>query len=317
MTRKKILITGSSGLLGGRIAKYFAEIGEFEINLATSKKLELPSYIRSGKLISIDWNSQSSLEDACAGVESIIHCAGMNAQDAAKDPQAAIEFNGRATGRLLDAAIRNKTERFVYFSTAHVYGSPLEGDISEDSSLTNRHPYAVSNLEGEKEVNDRTASGKIGGINIRLSNAFGAPVDPSVNCWTLLVNDLCKQAITTGRMVLKTTGLQRRDFIPIADVCRAVYHLLRIQSNLNAITYNLGGNASMTVWEMANLVRERCGKILGSAPVLERVEPGENETSADFNYKITKLLATGFVPSNSFDSEIDELINFCNRSFKN
>ncbi|PJZ58159.1 NAD-dependent epimerase/dehydratase family protein [Leptospira barantonii] len=315
MTRKKILITGASGLLGGRIAKYFGELDEFEINLATSKKIEFPDSIRFGKFVSIDWNSGTSLEDACDGVEFIVHCAGMNAQDATRDPQAAIEFNGRATGRLLDAAIRKKSSKFVYFSTAHVYGSPLEGDISEDSPLTNPHPYAMSNLEGEKEVNDRTASGKISGFNIRLSNAFGAPADPNVNCWTLLVNDLCRQAVTTGRMVLKTTGLQRRDFIPITDVCNAVYHIFRIQSNLNPVTYNLGGNKSMTVWEMANLVRERCGIILGFLPILERVEPGENETSADFNYDTAKLRSTGFLHSNSFESEIDDLIKFCKQSF--
>lgn len=312
------MITGVSGLLGGRIAKYFATLEEdFEINLASSKKFQLSEYIRSGKLISIDWNSRTSLEDACEGVEYVVHCAGMNAQDAAKDPQVAIEFNGRATGRLLEAAIQRGASKFIYFSTAHVYGSPLKGDISENSSLSNQHPYAVSNLEGEKEVNERAASGRISGINIRLSNAFGAPVDPNVNCWTLLVNDLCRQAVATQRMILKTTGLQKRDFIPISDVCRAVYHLLRIQSNSNASVYNVGGNASMTVWEMANLVRQRCEVVLGFLPALERLEPDERETAADFSYKITKLLSTGFLLSNEFDSEIDDLLIFCKQSFKN
>ncbi len=316
MTRKKILITGSSGLLGGRIAKYLGELGESEIYLGTTKNFPLPSYIRYGKVIPMNWNSLSSLETICEEVDAIVHCAGMNSQEAINDPQAAVEFNGKGTGRLLNAAIKNHTSKFLYFSTAHVYGSPLEGRITENSPLTNQHPYALSNVAGENEVNERTASGEIFGINIRLSNAFGSPVGPNVNCWMLLVNDLCKQAIMTRRMILKTSGLQRRDFISIQDVCRVTHHLLSITEKNENNAYNVGGKTSLTVWEMANLVRERCEKFLGFLPELERVEPGEDEVSADFDYDTTKLLSTGFRYSDSFISEIDDLLAFCNLYFE-
>ncbi|EMY76182.1 3-beta hydroxysteroid dehydrogenase/isomerase family protein [Leptospira weilii serovar Ranarum str. ICFT] len=317
MTKKKILITGSSGLLGGRISKYLGELGESEIHLGTTKNFPLPGYIRYGKVIPMDWNSQSSLETICEEVDTIVHCAGMNAQDVVKDPQGALEFNGKATGRLLDAAIKNHISKFLYFSTAHVYGSPLEGNITENSPLTNQHPYALSNAAGEKEVNDRTTSGEIFGINLRLSNAFGAPVDPNVNCWMLLVNDLCKQAVMTQKMVLKTSGLQKRDFISIQEVCRVTYHLLHITPHSENNTYNVGGKRSLTVWEMANFVRKRCKSVLGFLPELERVSPGENEASLDLDFDITKLLSSGFRYSDTFTSEVDELLVFCNLHFKN
>ncbi|EMN89711.1 NAD-dependent epimerase/dehydratase family protein [Leptospira weilii] len=316
MTRKRILVTGSSGFLGGRIAKYFGMLNEFELILGTTKNFQLPNYIQSGKVILIDWNSQISLESVCENVEYVIHCAGINAQDAAKDPQKAFEFNGRVTGRLMDAAIKNRSFKFIYVSTAHVYGNPLVGNITENSPLTNQHPYAVSNVAGEREVSDRNALGGIFGINIRLSNAFGAPVDPNVNCWMLLINELCKQAVMTRRMVLKTSGIQRRDFISIQDVCLAIHHFLRIQSDRKDDTYNVGGGMSLTVWEMANLVRERCKQILGFLPELERVEPEKNEVPVDFNYDTTKLFSTGFRHSETFVSEIDDLLIFCKLHFK-
>ncbi|EMJ54263.1 3-beta hydroxysteroid dehydrogenase/isomerase family protein [Leptospira interrogans str. UT126] len=316
MILKRILITGSFGFLGGRIAQYFGQLNEYELILGTTKNFELPDYIRFGKVILIDWNSQASMEAACENVEYVIHCAGMNAQDATKDPQKAFEFNGHVTGRLIDAAIKNHSFKFIYFSTAHVYGNPLVGNVSEASPLTNEHPYAQSNLAGEREVSDRAVLGKIFGVNLRLSNAFGAPVNSKVNCWMLLVNDLCKQAVTTRKMILKTSGMQRRDFITIRDVCKAVEHLLRIKSNYKNDTYNVGGCMSLSVWEMANLVRERCKQTLGFLPELERVEPDRNEISMDFNYNVTKLLSTGFHYSNSFLSEIDDLLTFCNLHFK-
>ncbi len=155
MILKRILITGSFGFLGGRIAQYFGQLNEYELILGTTKNFELPDYIRFGKVILIDWNSQASMEAACENVEYVIHCAGMNAQDATKDPQKAFEFNGHVTGRLMDAAIKNHSFKFIYFSTAHVYGNPLVGNVSEASPLTNEHPYAQSNLAGEREVSDR------------------------------------------------------------------------------------------------------------------------------------------------------------------
>ncbi|TGK24530.1 SDR family oxidoreductase [Leptospira yasudae] len=317
MNRKKILITGGSGLLGGRIAKYFGESEDVIVRLASTKSLVLPDSIRNGEVTSIDWTSESSLNENCKGIDAIVHCAGMNAQDATKNPQSAFEFNGIITGRLLDAGILNNVTRFVYFSTAHVYGSPLQGRIVEDSPLTNTHPYALSNAAGEKEVNDRSSSGKIFGINIRLSNAFGAPVDQNVNCWMLLVNDLCRQAVETGKMILKTSGLQSRDFIPIEDVCRATDHFLNISIETNYRTYNVGGNASLTVWKMANLVRDRCKAVLGFLPDLERVAPMENESVTDLEFDISRLLASGFRLSDSFIREIDQLFVFCNLHFKN
>ncbi|MDI7217545.1 SDR family oxidoreductase [Leptospira santarosai] len=316
MIRKRILVTGSSGFLGGRIAKYFGTLDEFELILGTTKNARLPNYIRFGRVIPIDWNSQNSLESVCENVEYVVHCAGMNAQDAAKDPRKAFEFNGYTTGRLMDAAIKNHSLKFIYFSTAHVYGNPLVGNISENSPLTNQHPYAMSNAAGEREVSNRNTLGEIFGINIRLSNAFGAPVNPKVNCWMLLVNDLCKQAVMTRRMVLKTSGVQKRDFISIQDVCLVVHHLLKIQSDHKNDTYNVGGGASLTVWEMANLVGERCKQIIGFLPELERVEPEKSEVAADFNYDITKLLSTGFRHSNTFASEIDDLLIFCKLHLK-
>ncbi|MCW7462954.1 SDR family oxidoreductase [Leptospira limi] len=315
MSTYRILITGGSGLLGGRLVQYFSAIDNIEIYLGTSKPLELPSYVKSGKVRFLDWDSESSLKSACLDTNVIIHCAGMNAQDCQKNPERALEFNGFTTGKLLDAAIKMNVSRFIYISTAHVYDSPLKGLVTENSPLLNSHPYATSNVSGEQQVNQRYD--RITGINVRLSNAYGAPVSPLVNCWMLLVNDLCKQAVTTNQMVLKTSGIQIRDFIPISEVCRAIHHLLNLPLNMDEHTFNLGGNMSMSVWDMALLIQKRCKEVLGFSPNLQRVSPSTNEVSENFEYDTTKLLSTGYKYLNYYQSEIDQLLYFCNLNFKN
>src|SRR5207302_2088026 len=109
------------------------------------------------------------------------------------------------------------------------------------------------------------------GVVVRLSNAFGAPVDPATECWHLVTNDLCRQAVTLRRAVLKTQGSQRRDFIAVAEVCRAITHLLQLpKPRLGDGLFNLGGGWAPTLLQMAQLVAARVEACLGFQPEVIR-----------------------------------------------
>ena len=86
----------------------------------------------------------------------------------------------------------------------------------------------------------------------RLSNGYGYPMDKDINRWTLVFNDLCRQAVGIGRIVLKSTGKQHRDFISLHDVSRAVFHFLFVcPDKWGDGIYNLGGNLSMSILDAA------------------------------------------------------------------
>ena len=104
----------------------------------------------------------------------MIHAAGMNAQDCAENPVGALGFNGVSTARLVQASIRAGVSKFIYFSTAHVYCSPLTGEIDVTSCPRNLHPYASTHLAGEYALMS-AAQGDNGltGIILRLSNVIG------------------------------------------------------------------------------------------------------------------------------------------------
>ena len=71
----------------------------------------------------------------------------MNAQDSLKNSKEANKFNGYKTNLLLGAYC--SSQNFIFLSTAHVYGNNLKG-FDENSPTNNKHPYAVSNIIGEK-----------------------------------------------------------------------------------------------------------------------------------------------------------------------
>ncbi len=267
-------------------------------------------------MVQTRWDSLAGLEHICSAVDAIVHLAGINAQDCATDPVVALELNAVATARLLQAAVRQRVKRFIYLSTAHVYGSHLTGAITEETCPVSLHPYATSHRAGEDVVRAANQRGEIEGIVIRLSNAYGAPAHKDANCWMLLVNDLCRQAVTTQRMVLRSSGLQRRNFIPLPDACRAIDHLLQLSAqDLARDIFNVGGMWSPTVWEVACLVQERCTVALGFQPQLIRIPPQTGETVTELDYRFDALRQTGFQPSANKVEEIDRLLNFCKASF--
>ena len=288
---------------------------DYEIVLGSRHKADPPCWLPQSRVLETLWNSSDNLKQICTGVDSVVHLAGMNAQDCSADPVAALEFNAVGTARLLQAAINQGVRRFMYFSTAHVYGSPLEGTITEATCPVNLHTYASSQRAGEDVVLAAHQRGEIAGVVLRLSNAFGAPANMNANCWMLLVNDLCRQAVTTGKLVLRSSGLQRRDFITLEDVSRAVEHLLElpVESCANGL-FNLGGECSLQIIELTKRISSRCKAVLNFSPDLVIPKPERNEMSAELAYRVDKLKVTGFTVTGNIDAEIDATLLLCRKA---
>lgn len=311
----RVLITGGYGFIGGRLGQYLSEAGH-EVVLGSRHANTPPTWLPDLEVVRINWEDNDALDKVCRNAEVVIHTAGMNAQDCAADPVAALNFNGLGTTRLVSAASRVGVRRFIYLSTAHIYDSPLVGSITEETRPRNAHPYATSHLAGECAVLAAHERKEIEGIVLRLSNAFGAPAHSNVNCWMLLVNDLCKQALTTGKLALRTNGLQQRNFITLQDVSRCIGHLATLEKSacLDGL-FNVGGESSYSVYSMAKLVASRCHTVLGFTPLIERVEPNAQDDEQILSYSIAKLQSTGFVVQDGIENEIDATLLFCSRFF--
>ena len=313
---RRILIPGGLGYLGGRLAQFLASYENYEILLGSRRQLSPPLWLPNASVVETPWDSLAGLEKICSDVDMIVHLAGMNSQDCASNSAIALEVNAVATARLLQAATRQKVKRIIYLSTAHVYGSPLKGVISEETLPVPVHPYAFSHRAGEDVVLASHESDKIEGVVVRLSNAYGAPVSKNANCWMLLVNDLCQQVATLGKLVLHSSGMQRRDFISMHDVVRGIKHFMELPSDkFGSSLFNLGGEAPYRVIDLAELIVARCEAVLGFKPEIERPEPKHGEDSLELNFQIDKLKETGFCLSGDVENEIDITLKFCHEAF--
>lgn len=315
---KKILITGGLGYLGGRISQHLSESTDIHLRLGTrdTSKYTRPDWLKQGEMVDVDLFSNTKLEKLCADTDIIVHLAALNEIDSGKWPDKAIRVNTEGSINLLMAAKKMGVRRFIYFSTAHVYGSPLTGTLSEETLPRAAHPYSISHKAMEDFVLAAHDRNEIEGVVIRLSNGFGVPERAEVDRWTLLVNDLCKQAVVTKKLVLLSAGLQLRDFITLHDVARGVQHFIHMPAqDLGDGIYNLGGEKSVSIIDMTRLVADRCEVTLGYRPEIICPDIRPNEVSGVLNYSIDKIKATGFSLAGSFAKEVDATLKLCAVNF--
>ena len=315
---KSILITGGLGYVGGRVAEWLSKNSDFNI-VVTSRKPEsadLPGWLSKNQCIKLDVLNDNEIINACKNIDIIIHLAALNEIDSAHDPERALLINSLGTLKLLNSAKMAGVKRFIYFSTAHIYRSPLKGTLSETTLPHPVHPYAISHRTAEDFVLAMNFQKEMQGIVLRLSNSIGAPINAQVNRWSLVGNDLCRQAITNHTMHLKTSGIQKRDFIALPDVARAVNHIIELPETLidNGI-FNLGGENSLSVYELALKIQKRCKLTSGFAPSILRPTSIKGEKSEPFKYSIEKLKSTGFFLEGNLDQEIDNTLMFCKKHF--
>ena len=304
-----VLLVGGFGNLGGRIAAHLGSLEDHHIVLASRKKQNAPDWAISAQTIQLDLTDPATFSNIPTSVNCIIQLAGTNDVDSAQNPELAHRVTVEGTSTLLKNAVDNGIERFIYFSTAHVYGAPLTGNFTEESPTNAVHPYATTHLEAESAVGAAHDRGDLLGIRVRLSNGYGRPMAYEAADWRTLTSDLCRQAVLEKRMEMRTDGLQERNFITKTDIARAVRHLIALPKTYasNGL-FNLGGSKSQTLLAMANMIQERAQNKFGVEIPLHRPEPTATQTQ-HLNFDIHQLLNTGFSLTEDALGEIDEFLD--------
>ena len=309
----KVLIVGGNGYIAGRLSQYFAN-NDKQVILGSRRVSPTPNWLPKVEMIQLVWEDDAALKQACKNIDVIVHAAGVNAQDCTKDPIAALKFNGVETARLINAASLAGVKRFIYLSTAHVYASPLVGTINEDLCPRNLHPYATSHLAGEQAVLYAAHSGQVESVVLRLSNLVGPPMHKRVNCWGLLTNELCRQAVEKKRLTLYSAVNQQRDFVPMSEVCRVIdWFVSGEQGRLQTNVFNVGSGVSSTLLEIAKTIQTRCEVLFGFIPDI--TAHSGNSDAADLSYSIEKLERQGIKVNSDLTLELDNLLRFCVREF--
>jgi UDP-glucose 4-epimerase len=209
-----------------------------------------------------DLREPAALADgSLAGCDALVHAAGVTDEDFA-DRDAAFTKAVRGTSALLAAAKAAGIRRLVYFSSAHVYG-PLEGRIDELRAPNPLSDYAIAHYAAEQLFRRAAMEPGVSALLVRPCAVYGMP--PSLERfarWSLIPFDFPRQAVA-GRIVLRSHGHQRRNFVP----AEGLGHLLGWwlgQPAPGVTVANAPGRAECPVYEFAALcariAKEECGR---------------------------------------------------------
>jgi len=306
-----VLITGGLGCLGGGLAKHLVNTG-FRVLVGSSRQnAQLPEKLKQCSLVCTDFGDLEKLNKVCAEADYVIHLAAVNAQLSERDPELAKRVNSFGTKNLIKASIQNEVKYFLYFSTAHVYGSPLIGQIDENTEVRPLHPYALTHKLAEDFLLSAIESGKINGNIIRLSNSIGLPVVKEANCWMLFTNDACRQAIIHRRIAINANPSDERDFITMDSVYKIVQYFLLHYPSINDPIFNVGSGITHSLMQMAEIIACRCEALFGYSPQITYSKE-KLIKSSKLTYKVDKLTSLMHdITDNDLSSAIDEILKFC------
>ena len=288
-----VLITGASGLIGGRLIESLLTPRHVCVRAASRIERIWPDGVEG---YVVDQERAETLHAACEGVDAVINLAAMSERRCALEPQLALRINAGGTLAWSMAATAMGVRRFVQVSTYKVYGNNPAGVVSEESRTEPRSHYAITHHASEDYARLHASA-----TVLRLANGFGAPVTSGVDCWDIIVNQFCRQALTEGRITIRSSGLALRNFIPMSDVVMALAHAA---FQLPAGIYNLGAAQSMSLVDAAERVAAVCFEIFGFAPAIQAGAPAANEVHPKLDFRTDKLARAGFQPNGAMDDEL-------------
>ena len=308
----KVLIFGGSGYIGERLTELLIS-KKYNVSVATRKsnKIFNPEI---NELYEIDWNNLSSLRDACEGNDIIINAAGASSKETERNYEEVINFSKIGTTNLINAATMQSVKRIIYLSTAHVYSSPMTGKINENSKLKNNSPYALAHSIAETITLEAQSKSNIETKVLRLANCFGAPVSINSNCWYILINDICKQAIIDKKINIRSAVNNVRNFVPITTVINFIEYLIEFDKFKLPQLINVGERYSLSIEDVVSRVITRLESKLNITPEVKFHFEKQNTQFLDYETKILKQM--GFDKYFSFEKEIDDLIMYCSEHFK-
>jgi UDP-glucose 4-epimerase len=270
-----VLVTGGAGYIGSHMVLALAEAGENVVvidNLSTGFSSALPEGV---PLFIGDAGDETLVENVLAqhDIETIIHFAGsVVVPESMRDPLAYYRNNTMATRGLLNAAVRCGVKRFIFSSTAAVYGNPERMPVPEEAPTRPLYPYGSSKLMTEIMLHDVAMAHGMNYVVLRYFNVAGADPQARIGLSTVGATHLLKiavEAATGQRAKIDVFGTDYptpdgsciRDFIHVSDLAQAHRAALTyLRTGGHSTTLNCGYGRGYSVLETIEAVRQVCGR---------------------------------------------------------
>jgi UDP-glucose 4-epimerase len=269
-----VLVTGGAGYIGSHTVLALVDAGERTIVLDDLSTGSREAVHQAASLIVGDAGDRALvarlLDDHA--VETVIHLAAKAvAGDSIADPIGYYHANAVTSHALIASAVAAGIKRFVFSSSAAVYGVPAENPVSEEALLHPLSPYGFSKLMTEWMLRDAQAAYGLNCVTLRYFNAAGA--DPGGRAGqrtrnaTHLMKVACEAALgrrwgvdVFGTDYPTPDGTAIRDYVHVTDLAAAHLAALRhLRAGGEGLTLNVGCGRGYSVFEVIESVKRVSG----------------------------------------------------------
>jgi UDP-glucose 4-epimerase len=269
----RVLVCGGAGFIGSNMTAMLSAEGHQPIvydNLSKGHK----AAVRNAEFVKGDLADYELLIKVLKKykIEACLHFAAfIEVAESSQQPLKYYHNNVSNTQTLLAAMEAAGVEKFVFSSTAAVYGMPKKVPITEDLPKEPINPYGETKFACEKMCHWQSAAGKLHYAALRYFNAAGAGFDgtlgedhrPESHLIPLIIFAAMGRSESVkiyGTDYDTPDGTCIRDYIHIEDLCKA--HLLALEKlkDNRELIYNLGNGRGFSVREVINTVKKVSGK---------------------------------------------------------
>jgi nucleoside-diphosphate-sugar epimerase len=283
---KRVLVTGARGFIGKYLVAGLLGQG------AEIKGLTIEASPASDRIqwVKGDITDHSSIKGVCRDVDVIFHLAAISNVDASvRDPLRTINTNTMGTANLLEEARAGMAKKFVYISSAHVYGVPRYVPVDEAHPTVPREAYAASKIASEQIVQAYANSYGLDFAILRPFNVFGAGQDTS-----FLIPGVITQALKNGAIRVGNTD-PKRDFLYVDD---CVSGFMSVGDRGTGI-YNIGSGEDRSIASVVEKIRD----IVDPGMTIESDESRKRAGKVEIPRMcadVSRLKALGWTPAVGF-----------------
>lgn len=262
----KVLVTGSSGQLGS----YVCELLMRDHEVTGLDIRDQPYASLSGLSVKGDIRNAKGVSAAVKGMEGVVHCAAQVSVDRSQqDPFPDAETNVLGTLNVLHESARAGVTRFIYVSSAAVFGQPRYLPIDENHPTDPTSNYGVSKLAGEKYALAYSKNAGMEAISVRPFNFYSPRADPT-SPYSGVITKFVSRVRAGQPPVIEGDGTQTRDFIHARDVA-AFLGMLLVKKGKGGEVFNCGSGISTSVKDLAGIVIRASGRELAPLAAPRRV----------------------------------------------
>lgn len=259
----KLFVTGGAGFIGRHLVDSLLREGHsvtvFDISSKSSAESKLDTSV---KVIKGDIKDYEVLSNSLKSHDGVIHLAArISVLESISDPELTNSVNVDGTVNLLHACAEKNIKRFVFASSAAVYGESRDLPISESSHINPLSPYGASKVAAEYYIKAFSNYFDMNSVILRVFNVYGKGQSDE---YAGVITKFVDRILDNKNPIIYGDGSQTRDFVYVDDVVEAFSCAIKNIDGKCGQVYNIASGKFVSIKELADLMIDVSGKDLST-----------------------------------------------------